>query len=348
MIQEQLRLSRDAPLDILLDWTQLRPGSVLEASFTTILTAILEHSSRWGRAQLRGPSNDAICAALSHVKVPQLRRLEWSLPPPANPASFEFSTSLREICVPQDESGLWPRALPLSSLVAIPWHQITKYRATVTATIHLDVLRRAPALRECGLLLSGRPNNGLSTALVELPQLRRLHVEESSVLSHLIAPAVHDLFLKQFLPCVLPFIQRSGANLTSLHILHWTPSLDLISVLRANAGINHLCFGLADTVEGRDHLREFLALLGDTGSDLCPSLRSVMWRDGSYFKSYQDIFLSMVESRWRARRLKFLRLLVPACRIDPQIAQRLEAVGNDGLDWLVLCAWSFSRVVDAP
>ncbi|KAJ7504964.1 hypothetical protein B0H11DRAFT_1980041 [Mycena galericulata] len=352
MIHAQLCNSRDAPLDILLDWTQLREESRLEISFLAILNALLEHSTRWGRVVLKGPSNDAVCTALSRVniRVPQLRRLAWSLLPPADLTRFEFSPSLQEVCLKPDSPGTWQRDLPLSSLSSIPWPQITKYRGTFPSSVHLEILRRTPALRECGLLLSGRLISGptLTTASLEIPHLRRLRVEDSSLLDHLVAPALQDLFLNRCTPSVLPFLNCSGAHLTSLTIFDWLPNPDLIHVLRANPGLTHLCVGTAHTKEGREDLVAFVTMLGDDTADLCPNVQSMMWRDGFDFKFYQDLFLSMVEARWKARRLTWLRLLLPACRIEKHTAKRLETLGDAGLDSLVLCAWSFWKIVDSP
>ncbi|KAJ6455485.1 hypothetical protein C8R45DRAFT_1036470 [Mycena sanguinolenta] len=352
MIQAQLSNSRDAPLDILLDWSQLRVESRLETSFLAILNALLEHSTRWCRVVLKGPSNAAVCAALSRVNIrlPQLRRLAWSLLPPASLTQFEFFPSLQEVCLTPDKSGLRERELPLSSLSSIPWPQITKYQGTFPRGVHLDILRRMPALRECSLLLSGRlpSETALTTASLEIPHLRRLRVEDSSLLDHLVAPALQDFFLTRCTPSVLPFLNCSGAHLTSLTIFDWLPNPDLIHVLRAMPGLTHLCVGTAHTKEGRDDLVTLVTMLGDDAADLCPNVRSMMWRDGFDFKFYQDLFLSMVESRWRARRLTCLRLLLPACRIEADTAKRLETLGDAGLDSLVLCAWLFWKILDSP
>ncbi|KAJ7450806.1 hypothetical protein FB451DRAFT_1146128 [Mycena latifolia] len=245
MIQTQLLLSKDVPLEISFRWKSVIKKKAL-THFLVVLNLVVNHSIRWAKVTLNGTGTRTIMplsSALSRVKsqLPLLRTLEWVTA--GNVDWFEDSPNLEEVFLTRpgipfrdpDDSPTVP-----SQLTSIPWHQITKYRAIYKDSTHLDILRRAHSLREGGLY-SLRPGIDLPNAeVVEARELRRLLAENWKFLDYLVAPMLEELFVFDSSHTILPFLLRSGAQLTSLTIFHWFPALDLAPVLRGIPSLIHL------------------------------------------------------------------------------------------------------------
>ncbi|KAJ7479495.1 hypothetical protein FB451DRAFT_1395082 [Mycena latifolia] len=99
--------------------------------------------------------------------------------------------------------------------IAAPWAQITRFCARLGAAHHLDILRAAPNLLECGLVVldsDAEPAPGIAV----LPRLRRLYVDDGRLLPSLSAPKLGYLFLHGDAAPALSFLQRSRAPLRGL------------------------------------------------------------------------------------------------------------------------------------
>ncbi|KAJ6592626.1 hypothetical protein B0H19DRAFT_1088196 [Mycena capillaripes] len=342
MLEVQLGLSRDAPLDIHFNWNAFHN---INPHFLALLNTAVEHCGRWDRLVLQGGVNvPSYLSALSRVKlqIPRLRRLEAYLQVynPAGPDGvlvdcFAVAPSLREVFLhPPRLRGSSNYTSPFF-METIPWQQITRYRAVLDATAHLEILRCAPGLRECGILFP-RPLTGVSGELIELPTLQRLHVEDSIFLNLLSAASVVELLINQNVDSVLTFLSRSGAQLTSLSVIAWEPSSDLIPILGSCPTLTHLCLDVAPNLQNADTVIPVLHALEDP--HLCPELTSLFWRHRTEsnrtpnaFKDYEDALHEMISARRRGKLASLRVFFSSASRFESQV-QRFVGPDYEGFD----------------
>ncbi|KAJ7254506.1 hypothetical protein C8J57DRAFT_1518644 [Mycena rebaudengoi] len=132
--------------------------------------------------------------------------------------------------------------------------------------------------------------NGVSGELIKLPALYRLHVEDSIFLDLILisAAGVVVLLINGDVDSVLTFLHCSGAQLTSLSIIAWEPSPDLIPILGSCPILTHLCLDVAQDLQNADTVIPVLHALGNT--NLCPELTLVFWRDKTEPNRTPDAF----------------------------------------------------------
>ncbi|KAF8134098.1 hypothetical protein K438DRAFT_1787339 [Mycena galopus ATCC 62051] len=111
---------------------------------------------------------------------------------------------------------------------------------------------------------------------------------------------------------ILPLLRRSRAQLTSLTLLNWELSHDLINILLYCPALIHLCLAHLNSLENTEMLVSVLHALEDV--HLGPELRSTFWQDEkpcSRVEStrYSDALDTTIMSR-RKVKLVLLRLYV--------------------------------------
>ncbi|KAF7336146.1 NmrA domain-containing protein [Mycena venus] len=358
MLEVQLALSKDASLDIRFDWCYF-DGS--HPHLLALLNTAVEHCSRWDRLVLQGDVNiPSYLSVLSRVKlqIPRLRRLEaylsvrWYNPPGPDGVPvdcFAVAPSLREVFLDPPRLGSLKHTPP-SCIPTIPWGQITRYRAVLDAAAHLAILRCAPGLRECGILFP-RHLDDVPEQLIKLPALHRLHVEDSIFLNLISAAGVVELLINRDVDSVLTFLRRSGAQLTSLSIIAWEPSPDLIPLLHSCPTLTHLCLDVAPNLQNADTVIPVLHALGDT--DLCPELASLFWRDKmepnrtpDAFKDYEDALHEMIAARRRGK-LASLRMFLQSAFPSESRVQKFLGPDYEGFDVRVSSEYEKPSFVDA-
>ncbi|KAJ6507472.1 hypothetical protein DFH09DRAFT_281110 [Mycena vulgaris] len=355
MVKALLLMSKDISLDVSFDSGGLL-NSQAEAHFLVLLNAVIEHCARWERLAFEGGSDMPIYPALSKVRlqIPRLRRLEMYWHPSVDLDWFDVAPNLQEVYLVKREArrGAWSMNMLLSVTIRIPWHQIIKYRAVYSADRHLDILRRARNLRECGLIFPQPPGYSISDAeVVEMPQLQRLRAEDCDFLDCLIAPILQELFVHRNVNAILPFLERSHAQLTSFTIFQWHLTLAIIPLLRAIPSLTHLRLEVILGFQSATDVVPVVEALART-PDLCPNLTSIMWCDESAgnarFIEYQDTFLEMIESRCRVHGLASLRLFLWDPHLQEDAAERLRSLESQGLDFSVLGASEFLEAANPP
>ncbi|KAJ6483257.1 hypothetical protein C8R45DRAFT_1099536 [Mycena sanguinolenta] len=348
MVQTQLLLSRDAPLDIHLDWSPFDNTSS-DAHFLTLLNSTINHCSRWQWLELVGDVNMAkYITALSRIKsqIPWLHRLEaylrvnwFNVGSGLNGTDIDFfaaAPALREVFL--CKSALGETTKSRSVVFPIPWEQITKYRAALDIDGHLTILHRAQGLRECSLLFL-RGENDIPGANIQLLALNKLHVQDTTFLNTLTAPALEEVIVTRRVDSLLPFLRRSEARLTSLTIVEWDPSHEIVPILRYCPALTHLCLALvSDIIPNSVTLTSVLHELGD--GDLCPELTSLFWKHETGFApldpstDYQEALHRMITSRWRGK-LASLRLFVHGAFGETWV-KRIQTPEYEGFDVRVL------------
>ncbi|KAK7050635.1 hypothetical protein R3P38DRAFT_3256571 [Favolaschia claudopus] len=313
MLQRQLALSGDAPLHIHLILSTTHTRDRMPAHFWDLFNALLDRCSHWDHLTLPGDFNPLFRFPVP-LYLPRLRRLDvvdvtqnliWLDGRDSPLDCFANTPHLREVFLAQQAllSPSDPRTQPTTPRIpTIAWEQITRYRALLLATTHLDILRRAQDLRECGLYLRAPPGVGVIRGpRIHLHALRRLPI----LLDAIDAPALEALIVKHS-ACshVLPFLRRSTAvRLRSLTILHahahaLPPIIDILDF--CSPSLQHLC------IPGTSHL--------DTTTHICPALASLFCLDiaadptpGEF--DYTDALYDFVAVRRKAR-LRLVRIFV--------------------------------------
>ncbi|KAJ6507467.1 hypothetical protein DFH09DRAFT_1438094 [Mycena vulgaris] len=223
------------------------------------------------------------------------------------------------------------------------WERLSLEDAGIGMLFYPDLSKvrfQVPSLRRLDVyFLPAAENLDWVEGAPNLQELRRLHVEECNFLDYLVAPVIQDLFVHRDIDAILPFLERSHTQLTSLAIFEWGFGDDIVPLLRASPSLKHLCL---DVVHWGDSGRSISGMLGELARtpDLCSNLTSFIWRDGSTgtepFLRYQDIFLEMIESRCSAHSLTSLRLFLWDPRLTENAAERLRSLEYQGLDFGVL------------
>ncbi|KAJ7679129.1 hypothetical protein DFH06DRAFT_505619 [Mycena polygramma] len=211
-----------------------------------------------------------------------------------------------------------------SERVAVPWSQITHYRAKYTLQRHLEILTAAHNLQECSIGFEEPDVTPLNT--IVLPHLRRLRTNHHHLLRHITAPALEDLVLNlqahilgeedlvlseawttPVSQILLPFAGLKRLTLFSCQHIRL-----LIPILRNLPLLTHLVVASGSVrfaAEGGSFW--FPASLFDALRDraspepLCPNLTSIVYGYGQGF--VPDPFFAMVQSRFPGR-LSFVRI----------------------------------------
>ncbi|KAJ7467434.1 hypothetical protein B0H11DRAFT_2284386 [Mycena galericulata] len=309
MIETQLHLSRNAPLEI--HWS----FGDMHKSDPRLLGLVLAQSNRWRTIYL-------------HQKLLWSGTLDWLRPVQDRLAQLEtlvvigvdtfrkfssvvFSSApaLRRILLTNPGSEL---PSPDVEFIGLPWNQITHYRGKYTN--RLDVVTLAPNLATCTIDASICDNTRRDPGAL-LPHLQRLTLNGSKILDRLTAPALHDLLMGSVdLDPLLPFIARSSCTLTRLGLQISTLSSKLIAVLQALPTLVHLSlYPREETELSSTHFFNAMTVpVTSSDSCVCPSLESISYSYPDHSSFPQAAFFAMVQSRSQPhsqRRLSLLRLL---------------------------------------
>ncbi|KAJ7744025.1 hypothetical protein DFH07DRAFT_943079 [Mycena maculata] len=230
----------------------------------------------------------------------------------------------------------------LSSIVPLPWHQITHYRGVYKAQYQLHILRAAADLVECGLGFGGPDPtqlNAISGQVAFLPRLRRLHLRLSRFLDHLEAPALTDLFLVGDVDPLPSFLHRSSCQLTKLVLTYSTASETLRETLKSIPGLTHLT--LEPNFGGQQGTKELFRAMqvSDGLSTICPNLTEFAYGDRRLGDIAAGLF-AMVRSRLRLDspcRLLFFRLWIHSPtpgthQLPDDVAGQIDLLCEEGID----------------
>jgi hypothetical protein len=337
MIEIQLVRCADAPLRVC--WS---PSDERTAADPGSVDLVLAHSSRWRTLRLDicyeldapvsldwlRPANGRL-VALETFEVTGSSGFRVDIPD-----IFSTTPSLRNVFLTD-----WTFEL-CTSVPAIPWAQITRYRGTFGPDKQIEILEAAANLVSCAL---GFPNwndvvRGIPTVL---PCLRRLHLETPEFTHRLNTPLLEELILHYWggtmygVGEILPFVQRSSCTLKKLVLRGCNVDFDLITVLQGLPSLTHL------VIENNslDSTPAHIALFDALANDLCPNLASMAFRVG-----LRDVdtrrFFAMARSRFQleppSARLAQLRLFggwgTTAEPCPPHIVVKIQAMCDEGFD----------------
>ncbi|KAJ6514325.1 hypothetical protein C8R47DRAFT_1090940 [Mycena vitilis] len=139
--------------------------------------------------------------------------------------------------------------------------------------------------------------------LLTFPRLERLAVSHTQVLTRMVAPALHSLFLTGFVEPVLPFLTRSGctqalADLTLAECA--SPPADVIALLQQTTGLVSL------RLDPWTPRRDVVAAL-TPHTQLCPALASFSFADPDDALE-NGALADLVMARSGVRQLNFVAL----------------------------------------
>ncbi|KAJ6507801.1 hypothetical protein C8R47DRAFT_1099604 [Mycena vitilis] len=316
-LQTQLHRSGNANLDVRIMERTVVPR---------MLQLAVGQSHRWRTLQLA--LSDSSAYELNTVwhrttggSFPRLETLEVAFHYEATiPNIFAVAPELRKVI-------LTDKAFRCDSEpVAVPWSQITHYRAKYTLQRHLEILTVAHNLQECSIDFAERNANPSNIVDIALPYLRRLRTNHHHFLSHITAPALEDLVLNlqahilgeedlvlsedwttPVSQMLLPFAGLKRLTLFSCQHIRL-----LIPILRNLPLLTHLVVASGSArfaAEGGSFwfpASLFEALRYRASPEpLCPNLTSIVYGYGQGF--VPDPFFDMVQSRFPGR-LSFVRL----------------------------------------
>ncbi|KAJ7888291.1 hypothetical protein B0H13DRAFT_1888466 [Mycena leptocephala] len=285
-----------------------------------LLDIVLPHCSRWRRLCIHvTPLYEEPQLSWLYPVDGRLHRLEQleviSTRDTFIPDVFLNAPKLREIIL--TDEIIYPHR-PSPTSIMLPWGQITHYRGTYPAAVHLTYLSAAPNLLECVAGITTfddfHPGYSLDPTVVT-PCLRRLCVEEDRFLLRLTAPLLEELSSEWFEPPnLLSFLQRSSCSLKKLALIRCRLPDDIITVLRNSPSVTELLLvmeydedeGDEDTFD-QDQIALFSAMqIFGTPAGLCPNLTSFVFGYATSISAW-DLFFAMAQSHF-ARHLTHLRI----------------------------------------
>ncbi|KAJ6482301.1 hypothetical protein C8R47DRAFT_1049395 [Mycena vitilis] len=338
MVQTQLIRSANARLDVNMEWSDAETGEA-----APFMDALLQHSNRWGFFRLMCcDEGSALLHNLRPAKghLSQLHTLEvlnyGIFAPPFAIDTFSIAPRLRDVLLTN------PAFDYVSPTVVVPWKQVTRYRGVTAVEQLRDILRAASNLVEAAFGFASRNGETFNDTDMMFPHLRRLYVDDTSLLANLAAPKV------EYLSCdtvasILPFIQRSSCCLTTLVLTQGHMTLlpfrlapeATISLLQNIASLKNLVLQASSSrFEENDRVLSAMTMTGSS-RDLCPNLVYLAYgciRDVDIFSC--SVFIAMVRSRLvpeRSCRLSSLRLLSNISGFDGR-TKPVEALRDEGLD----------------
>ncbi|KAJ6512608.1 hypothetical protein C8R45DRAFT_1067831 [Mycena sanguinolenta] len=328
-LETQLRLSKDAPLDVSLNWIS---HSVPRPHLLELLHAVVGQCHRWQTLKAFGVTAD-VYPALLPIKgcLPLLRSVETDADREVHGSSDDMQlilTTAPRLC----ELLLTDKAPSL--LLSVPWDQITHLRASFPLHFILQVFPKMANLEDCEIFVDEAWIGAEAFPVVVLPCLRRLRVQEPDwLLKKLEAPNLESLEANGDASCIHTFLQKSGCQLRRLELSSDFPEpTHLISLFRQLPTLQHLSLDLSSH---NLNLLFSAATISSSSADLCPKLTSIVvflfpFRDK---RDDYDSLCTMIESRWNVepchRYLDHVRISVTD--VPDVILDRFEALKADGL-----------------
>jgi hypothetical protein len=318
-------------------------GDCLTQYSTTMLQLLVEYSPRCEELYLFVIPDVLPIIAHLHDRIPLLRKLWLEFSEDENLAvredidSFCVAPALRDVSLPLQDPKL---------TVHFPAHRLTRYELNGSWEHHIAILKVATHLIEARICVHEETSLPAPGVIIELCDLRRLHVSQADILNFLRLPALQELGF---------YLGDSGFDVT--------PHIDLI-VERSSCILRRLCVEgvpIANTVTGilRNHqaIVELVVILLDDGSSIeadtlitdlsghnvegvfnvAPQLNGVFFgcqNDNSFdCKLYHDMLLS----RWKAGALKSAVLIFDSeSGLESSINQSLDDLRADGLNLLCI------------
>ncbi|KAJ7625619.1 hypothetical protein FB45DRAFT_921869 [Roridomyces roridus] len=312
-LNAQLARSGDLPLTITFTCEVQSITADYESKVADLLAA---HSARWETISLDGPEVFFSRIQRTLPQFPMLRKLEveiQSTEPPASSTLSIFSHAPRLA-----EASINVSSWPFPVAMVLPWHQLSRYRATVEWGGLAD-LASASALVECMLDLGAdqEPAN-LNLGTILLPRLLRLSISHRRILAYLETPVLGELYDHDR----DNFASLSGAaslprTLTTLVLVRnmdLVDQVDLLSIVGAIPALksfgftrlmpwrlvlNFLC-SISTRAPALEHLS--LAVKGDLPLELIDAMQAMEW------------------GTWRLRSLRFWTTAVANEQLDRLIA----------------------------
>ncbi|KAJ7347498.1 hypothetical protein DFH08DRAFT_809238 [Mycena albidolilacea] len=277
LLNTQLARTAQHPLDVHIRFTN-RFGSWEPYSdeFNLFLVTLMSHSRRWRTFHLQFDTKQRPHEefnALGPGTLPILQELVFSGPGVYHVNKYDFfkdAPALRRVV-------LGTRGMSLVGNIALPWAQLTTYKATyLDAASHFRYLAVAVNLVDCDLDCDGSPHDDIRLhSAVILPRLRRLAVSHPVLLAALSAPALQSLYIVGPVENVADFLGRSGCTsaLTELTLAECTaPASEIIALLQETCGLTTLALYPRSSPTA-------LVAAFTAPECLCPNLGSLSWAD---------------------------------------------------------------------
>ncbi|KAJ7606250.1 hypothetical protein FB45DRAFT_848046 [Roridomyces roridus] len=333
MIETQLIHAGHAPLHINFDWRE----EDTQSSFPWDLFLPLCH--RWASLRIQLPDIQSAEVFLKSLQVtkgnlPQLEKIEFLIdcdePWPLQWDLFTTAPRLRDVLI--TNLG-FERYSPQFS---IPWAQITRYSGVFSAVQQFDILCSATNLVECSISFDAFHSN-LGDVVVELPLLRKLRVEVSGILAHIVAPALENLLVcdagvedSTAADAVANFIRRSSCRLRMLVFTAHSPAEAVVSLLTLFASLEHLVVDGICEEDVASLCAVFTAM--QSNSNVCPNLRSIAlgWYDDQH--DWGTAFFRMVQSRPRLHHVRLFCADLDGDLVPERLKEGIQNLEDDGFD----------------
>ncbi|KAJ7644411.1 hypothetical protein FB45DRAFT_1053177 [Roridomyces roridus] len=218
-------IERGLPLRVIATHLERSQASALSIHVgpleTTALQLLIPHSPRWDSVKLQMGGSGLALLDQIHGRIPFLRRVDFYdyVARPKVCRAFEIAPRLSEVSL----MGSMP--------LVLPWAQIQRaFIGLQDIDLALQQLQLAVSLVELKLMtFVGVPS---SIAHIELPRLRKLFVNNTSLLGVLLCPSLEELFLHDDAEStlVIPFLQQSTCRLRRL-TSRTSSAPDILSIL---------------------------------------------------------------------------------------------------------------------
>ncbi|KAJ7625569.1 hypothetical protein FB45DRAFT_795740 [Roridomyces roridus] len=329
-------LSRSGSLPLRIHfWTE--DEGEMDEDEIRMVDLLAKHSARWEHLRIGGA--EELYTRIQHVghQLPMLRTLEFDLlfNIPPNPESalviFNHAPRLDEV---SSNMIFWPEPVPL----ALPWHQLSKYRTAIDWAA-LPSINSATNLVECTLDMghaSGVVPDNIQR--FSFPRLLRLSVSCTTLLAYFDMPILTELYFHQCEECnedafdvtafsnVLPrTVQKLVLNIKDTNIA----ILDLTSIVAALPVIKY--FGFMEDLSA-DVVCDFLR-----SSSPAPAWEQVALaidtENGGSVAVFRTLLETLETMDWEdaARRLRTLRFHINSTP-SPNIMRRLAVLRERGVD----------------
>jgi hypothetical protein len=314
-----------------------------------IFRLLTEHSTRWTELHIELTSD--LCPLLTSLcdRIPLLRKLwiQWhdreSQTAGESVNIFRSAPSLLDVGIFNEF-----RYVP----VILPVHQLTRYYLDASWETHRGILELARNLIDANICISFKNEPWpAEVSIIELPALRHLYVEDTTVLNYLRTPALQEVGFSTMVGVddpsfhFDPFLARSACTVLKLCVRGAPTAAHIGGILQNYPSITQLAI-LASNFEGDTdtlsykvgHLLAHLTIPNPTGSAaVLPHLTHIDFGCEEHAYIDYDLHLQMLESRWRGENcaLKGATLaIVLAPGPSPATLDGLRSLRNDGLDFV--------------
>ncbi|KAJ7763662.1 hypothetical protein DFH07DRAFT_396972 [Mycena maculata] len=318
-LQTQLQRSGALPLDIDLLCDDDKSFTAHEQRLTRILAA---SSRRWERVSLYG--HYSLYDYLDRVRdrLPLLRELHIMLRSPGHGNYtlniFQSAPKLRHVFINMGYS-----TAPLT--VILPFEQLLRFGGSNSWEGHLNTLGSACNLVDCALEICSTAATPASR--IVLPHLLRLSLTNSAFLACLETPVLEDLYCPGPTLALASFLERLPSKLRKLFMhgsdsVHQSP-FDIPPILQAAPTISHL--GIRILKHAEDLLSDLTRII--------TSLETITI-DLEDCDGFDDAgrYVAMVESQWRAGRLRTVHICSSDSFFSMPSWERMERLRGEGME----------------